>query len=168
LKKNWSLTLLLLTLSLGCIDVIAQEKQRMDENKGIIGEYYVDDLPVIVKLVNELPNKSTIEKLPFLTVVSWKYDGSANNGMPPAEINERMIVLEDSLVSSISKSNKFLHAYSRTGNNLKEFLYYSTSQVEFMNMLNKTLEKHDVYPIEINFYEDPTWSEFKKLLSDFN
>jgi len=64
----------------------AQEKDPMEEPKGIIGRYYEDDLPVIMKFVNELPNDSIISKFPFLTVVSWKYDGSAKNGhsIPPS------------------------------------------------------------------------------------
>ena len=138
------------------------------EHKGIIGRYYENDLPVIVKFVNELPEKKTIDKLPFLTVVSWKYDGSENNGMPPKEINERMIVLEEALEKAMDSTSFFTHVYSRTGNNLKEFVYYSTNQEDFIYMINFTLEKHDVYPIEISFYEDRGWSDFKKVLEDFN
>ena len=145
----------------------AQEKESMEEQKGIIGRYYENDLPVIMKFVNELPNEKIIKKLPFLTVVSWEYDGNENNGMPPKEINERMIVLEEALESSMNKSDIFTHAYSRTGNNLKELVYYTTKQDDFMTMLNRTLEKHDVYPIEINFYEDKEWTDFQKILNDF-
>jgi hypothetical protein len=135
--------------------------------KGIIGKYYENDLPVIMKFVNELPENKIISRLPFLTVISWKYDGSENNGMPLEEINQRMILLEDALENSMSTSKIFRHVYSRTGNNLKEFAYYTKSQDDFMVMLNNTLKKHAEYPIEINFYEDKEWSDFKKILSDF-
>ena len=138
------------------------------EQKGIIGRYYENDFPVIMKFVNELPEPKTIDRLPFLTVVSWKYDGGENNGMPPKEINERMIVLEDALEKAMDSTSCFTHAYSRTGNNLKEIVYYSTNQDDFISMINFTLEEHDVYPIEITFYEDRAWSEFKKVLEDFN
>ncbi|WP_083816269.1 DUF695 domain-containing protein [Flagellimonas ruestringensis] len=87
--------------------------------------------------------------------------------MPPKGVNERMILLEGALESSMSNSDIFTHVYSRTGNNLKELVYYTTKQDEFMKILNGALEKHDVFPIEINFYEDREWTDFKKVLKDF-
>lgn len=145
----------------------AQENGSTETNKGVIARYYENDLPVIMKFVNELPDYKTRNKLPFLTVVSWKYDGSKRNGMPPKKINERMVILEDALEKSMTGTDIFTHVYSRTGNNLKELVYYTKIQDEFMSMLNKTLEKHDAYPIEINFYEDKEWTDFKKILKDF-
>lgn len=148
----------------------AQKKEvaeSQEENKGIIGRYYENELPVIMKFVNELPENKIIKTLPFLTVVSWKYDGSDNNGMPLKEINDKMINLEDALDASIESSSLFRHVYSRTGNNLKEFVYYSNNQNDFITMINKALEKHEKYPIEINFYEDKEWTEFKSVINDF-
>ena len=109
-----------------------------------------------------------MKRLPYLTVISWQYDGSNNNGMPEKEINNKMLVLEEALVSSMENSNIFTDAYFRTGNNLKEFVYYATNQVEFMRLLNQPLENHEAYPIEINFYEDRAWGDFKQLLTSFN
>lgn len=87
--------------------------------------------------------------------------------MPLKEVNTKMIVLEQTIVRTMDASKQYKHAYSRTGNNLKEFVYYSSSQVEFMDLLNQALAKHERYPIEIDFYEDPQWSEFEKLIKDF-
>ena len=146
----------------------SEKEESNEELKGVIGRYYEDDLPVIMKFVNELPESKIISKFPFLTIISWKYDGSENNGMPLDDINQRMIILEDAIEKAIKSYKTFTHVYSRTGNNLKEFAYYSTNQDDFMKMLNKTLEKHSAYPIEINFYEDKEWSDFKIVLKDFS
>lgn len=137
------------------------------KEKGIIGRYYENDLPVIVKFVNEFPENHLRIKFPMLTVISWKYEGETNNGMPLTETNEKMIVLEDAIENTMDSSKQYLDAYSRTGNNLKEFVYYSSSQDQFMTLLNETLVTHERYPIEINFYDDPEWNEFKKLIEDF-
>ena len=142
--------------------------ESKEELKGVIGRYYENDLPVIMKFVNELPENKIISKFSYLTIISWKYDGSTNNGMPLDEINQRMIILEDAIEKAMKSYKTFIHAYSRTGNNLKEFAYYSSSQDDFMKMLNKTLEKHADYPIEISFYEDKEWSDFKIVLKDFS
>jgi hypothetical protein len=147
---------------------MAQSSNSQEELKGIIGEYYEDGLPVIMKFVNELPDQNVMDKLPILTVISWKYDGSQNNGMPLKKINKRMILLEEALEDSMESSKIFTHAYSRTGNNLKELVYYTTEQEAFMTMLNQALESHDEYPIDITFYEDKDWAEFKNVLKDFS
>ena len=160
-----------MALFFGLGKIFGQTKQNIPktetEEKGIIGRYTEDGFPVIMKFVNELPEKQIMNKLPFLVVISWKYNGEKNNGMPEKKTNERMIILEDAIDESIESSKVFTHAYSRTGNNLKEFVYYGTNQYDFMNVLNKTLESHEEYPIEINFYEDKEWTEFKKVLEDF-
>jgi hypothetical protein len=136
-------------------------------HKGIIGRYYEETLPVIVKFVNELPGIDTQKQLTSLTVVSWKYDGSSNNGMPTKEINLKMITLESALEKAMDESKSYVHAYSRTGNGLKEFVYYSKDTDEFMPLLNETLQSHERYPIDIDFYEDSEWIELKKLIEDF-
>lgn len=166
MNKVVVLTLILLILGFG--KSMAQGNNSDEELKGIIGRYHEDGLPVIMKFVNELPDQSVMDNLPILTVISWKYDGSQNNGMPLEEANNRMILLEDALEDSMESSKIFTHAYSRTGNNLKELVYYTTKQDDFMALLNRTLESHDDYPIEINFYEDKEWTEMKNVLKDFN
>ena len=138
------------------------------DKDGIIGEYYENELPVIVKFNKRIPHETTQSKLPILTVISWSYDGSQRNGMPLNQVNQRIIELEKAITNGNSKNRLYKHAYSRIGNNLKELVYYSSSQEEFMQNLNKVLSKHERYPIDIEFYEDKEWSEFKKLLNDFN
>ena len=145
----------------------SENSQISSDEKGIIGRYYEDNFPVIVKFVNEFPEDSIRTKFPILTVVSWKYNGEENNGMPLKDVNKKMIVLEDALEDAMDSSGLYQHAYSRTGNNLKEFVYYCTKQDEFMDILNKSLVNHEKYPINIDFYEDEQWNEFRQLLDDF-
>ena len=137
------------------------------EAKGIIGRVYEDGLPVIYKFINELPPESVRVNLAWLTVLSWKYDGEANNGMPLHDDNQRMIVLEDAIEDCIENDQILRHVYSRTGNNLKEFVYYIHDQDTFLEVLNQALSGHPRYPIEINFYQDEQWQDFKRLLTDF-
>lgn len=48
------------------------QPESAGEEKGVIGEYYENDLPVVVKFINEFPDDPTRRKYPMLTVVSWK------------------------------------------------------------------------------------------------
>jgi len=99
---------------------------------GVIGKATEGGKPVIYAFESELPNFNVQEQLKVLTVISWKYDGDDNNGMPLPSENERMIALEDALIDKLDGSQNTYHAYSRTGNNLKEFSYYVQSKDQFM------------------------------------
>lgn len=143
-------------------------KKKPDKKEtGIIGRYYENDMPVIVKFDSKLPKDSERSRCSILTVVSWKYEESKNNGLPLANDNSRMILLEEALDNCSTKSGVFRHAYSRTGNNLKELVYYATDQEGFLGELNKALVGHDRYPIEITFYNDKEWTEMKELINNF-
>ena len=139
-----------------------------EAEKGIIGRVYEGGLPVIYKFVNELPQDSVRSNLSWLTVISWKYDGESNNGMPLNDENQSMVVLEDAIEDHLENDQVLRHVYSRTGNNLKELVYYIHDQEKFLEAFNKALSGHPRYPIEINFYQDAEWEDFKRLLNDFD
>ena len=137
------------------------------EDTWSVGEAKIKGNPVVYKFTNELPNTSIRNTMPWLTVVSWKYDGSENNGMPQKEINEEMVKLEDGLEAIEGKEKLYFDVYSATGNNLKEFVFYIADRDQFITNFNKALNGHPVYPVEINFYEDKEWSDLVKLQNDF-
>lgn len=134
---------------------------------GIIGRSYEDGLPVIYKLVEEIPEESLRAASPWLTVVSWKYDGSGNNGMPEKDLNQSMVRLEGAIEGALVRPGFCRHAYSRTGNGLKELAYYISDREAFMSAFNDAMSRNPRYPIEINFYNDPEWQDFVGLLEAF-
>ena len=138
------------------------------EDAWTVGKVEVKGKPVIYKFLSQLPNEKVKHSLPWLTVVSWKYDGSTNNGMPLPETNKSMISLEDALEKIQGEGLIYQSVYSATGNNLKEFVFYIADQEKFMQKFNVALSHEPVYPIEINFYEDKEWSDLSKLISDFS
>jgi hypothetical protein len=133
---------------------------------GIVGKSNENGFPVIYKFVDEMPSEEVQARFPWVTVVSWKYDREIRNGMPPEETNKQMLALEDSL-DGLAASGLCRHAYSRTGNGLKELVYYISDRDEFMDAFNVALHDQPRYPLEIDFYEDPQWGDFRKLRSLF-
>ena len=133
---------------------------------GIIGETKEDGLPVIFKFVDELPSQEIRDRFRWLTVVSWKYDRSVRNGMPPESANNQMLALEH-VVEGMEEAGLRRHAYSRTGNGLKELVYYVLEREQFVASFNDALSEHPRYPIEIDFYEDRDWSDFQSIRSMF-
>ena len=137
------------------------------EDTWTVGNAKINGMPVVYKFLSQLPNNKEREKLSWLTVVSWKYDGSTNNGMPPQDTNDSMVVLENALEKINGDGQIYEMAYTATGNGLKEFVYYISDRDKFMEKFNEALSGQPGYPLEINFYEDPDWSDLSKLLADF-
>lgn len=137
------------------------------EDTWSVGEAKIQGKPVVYKFINALPDEDARSKFRWLTVVSWKYDGSKNNGMPPKPVNESMIKLEDGLEEMKGHESVYYDVYSASGNDLKEFVFYITDREIFMSNFNEALKEHPKYPLEINFYEDAEWSDLKKLHKDF-
>jgi len=132
-----------------------------------VGKADIQGRPVIYKFIDATPPASTRQTLPWLTIISWKYDDSENNGMPSSETNRKMIELEDTLEKLSDNNNAYLEVYSATGNNIKEFAFYIADRKTFMANLNEVLRNRPSYPIDITFYEDGDWSDLAKLHHNF-
>lgn len=135
--------------------------------KGIIGRIQEDGVPVIYRFANELPSQSVRAAFGQLAVIAWPYDGSQRNGMPREAANARMIALEKAIEERIESKGECRHAYSRTGNGLKELVYYIADRDGFMEALNDALGDHPRYPIQITFYEDEKWADLRGILELF-
>jgi hypothetical protein len=86
--------------------------------------------------------------------------------MPTEEIYMHIIDLEH-VIENLEQQGYCRHVYSRTGNSLKELVYYIPDRDEFMKEFNEALKDRPVYPIEINFYEDREWKDFQQILEMF-
>jgi hypothetical protein len=117
--------------------------------------------------VNEAPSEERRKQLPWLAIISWTYDGGERNGLPLHDENQRMIALETALRESVESPTLCVHAYSRTGNNRKELVYYISDRDTFMQSLNAALRSHQKYPLSIDFYDDPEWKDFAALRDRF-
>jgi len=156
---------LLLVMALSVLTTGA-EGMEQDRALGTIGKSKEDGFPVIYKFVDEIPSDEIQARFPWLTVVSWRYDRDVRNGMPPEETNKEMLALEDA-IDGLAAAGLCCHAYSRTGNGLKELAYYIADRDKFMDAFNAALERQPQYPLEIDFYDDPQWDDFRKLRSMF-
>ena len=74
-----------------------QSPTNSNEPKGLIVKKDEDGFPVIYSLVDEFPDISIRQSLQWLTVIGWRYDGTSRNGMPPPDVNSKMMALEDAV-----------------------------------------------------------------------
>lgn len=124
-----------------------------------------DGLPILWTFVPEMPAAERRKALPWLTVISWKYDGTSNNGMPDTATNDQMLAL-DAVLSAMERPETCAEAYRRIGKNLREFVLYVSAQETFLAELNERLASQPTYPIEITLYPDEEWSDLKILIDD--
>jgi len=117
-----------------------------------------DGLPIIIKVMEDFPPENVRERFGWLAVISWRYDASENNGMPVPAVNDQMIQLEHA-IDTIQENELCVQVYSKTGNGLKELVYYIGDRDEFMQTLNDALSDQPRYPLEIEFFEDPEWGD---------
>ena len=140
----------------------------MTDAQGVLAQAEEDGYPVLYRFIDQTPSDSKREQLEWLTVISWTYDKTVRNGMPPEDINEHMVRLESSLADDVESPGFCEHAVSKTGNGTKEFSYYINDRDAFIEKLNAALDGQPVYPIEITFYHDPEWKDFEMIRSLFD
>lgn len=137
------------------------------EPSGRIVETKKDGLPILWTYFPEIPEEAERRVTPWLTIVRWEYDGSGNNGMPSATVNQQMLQLEE-ILAQIERPKSLIEAYRRVGAGLREYVLYIADRENFLKEFNSRAAAHPRYPIEIRFYEDEAWSELRDLIDDFS
>ncbi len=99
---------------------------------------------------------------PIRIIVVWKYQ--SESGQPVAEDHQLMNLLEDTLESALKKDDGFATlALVSTGEDLREWTYYTKSESEFMSRLNYALGGMAYFPIEIHTALDPNWEMYEQF-----
>ncbi|MGA7291034.1 MAG: DUF695 domain-containing protein [Terriglobales bacterium] len=98
---------------------------------------------------------------PIRIIIAWKYE--AGNGQPIAEDYQRMTSLEDALESALEEDHLATLALVSTGEDLREWTYYTKSENEFMARLNYALCGIPAFPIEIHTASDPNWDMYEQF-----
>lgn len=94
------------------------------------------------------------------------YDGSDYEGMPSAEENQHMQML-DAALGKIERPGFCVEAYRRIGAGVREFVLYISDREKFLEEFNNCVTQDRPYPITIKFYKDEEWSELCDLIDDF-
>jgi hypothetical protein len=100
---------------------------------------------------------------PVRIIIVWKYN--SESGQPAAEEHQRMNQMEDALELALGENCFATLALVSTGENLREWTYYSKSEDEFMARLNFALAGAPLHPIEIHIAHDPNWDAYQLFRS---
>lgn len=99
--------------------------------------------------------------LPDRIILVWRYE--SQSGLPSTAEREAMDRLEDALAPVIEKPGFAMLALVSTGENLREWVYYTKSEQKFLQALNAAFAKQPRFPIEIHAAPDPKWSTYERF-----
>lgn len=142
--------------------IMSTPNSAAGDSSWLLLEYQNEGYPIVMKVMEELPSESVRDRFGWLTVISWKYDRTENNGMPLPAVNSQMVDLEHA-IDEIQENDLCVQVYSKTGNGLKELVYYISDRDEFMTSFNEVLADHPRYPLDIEFFEDPQWGDLQTV-----
>ncbi|CDG84364.1 DUF695 domain-containing protein [Janthinobacterium agaricidamnosum] len=120
-----------------------------------------DAQAIIYRFVDAFHPDWDLSTQPDRIILAWKYQ--AENGMPSPAERERMEALEEILEPVVEEEGFATLALVSTGENLREWVYYTASGEEFFNRLNQALAIHPRFPIEIHSAPDPAWTTYERL-----
>ena len=120
-----------------------------------------DGRKIVYRFIQEYSPTFDRSKYPVRVTVSWRY--SSPTGMPSVPERESMDKLEDLLVPQVRPSLASL-ALVRTGNNLRQWTFYTSSEAEFRKKLEQALKKNSQQPVEVESELEPGWETYEQFV----
>lgn len=116
---------------------------------------------IIFRFVDDLQPGFESSTQPVRIIIQWEYDNEVGQGMPQPEEHARMDMLEDILDPVVSQDGCATLVLVSTGEHLREWVYYSRSEDEFMSRLNQALAGQPPFPLGIHIAQDAEWSTWR-------
>lgn len=116
---------------------------------------------IIFRYAKELKLSFDPASQPVRIIIVWKYE--SESGQPVAEDHRRMNQLEDLLEAALDRDCFATLALVSTGEGLREWTYYASSDDEFMARLNYAFAGVPEFPVEIHTAYDPEWCVYEEF-----
>ena len=101
---------------------------------------------------------------PWLAVMTLKYDGSKNNGMPNNADYELLGRIEDEIMLSLKDKDGNLNIGRQTANNERDIYFACKDFRKVSKTFNETQKKYgDRFEIEYDIYKDKYWQTFERF-----
>lgn len=122
-----------------------------------------DEMAIIYRYVDAFHDDWDLSSQPDRIIIAWRYEDET--GMPAPNEREHMEELEAALAPVVEEGGFATLALVSTGENLREWIYYTQSGEEFFNRLNTALASRPKFPIEIRSAADPAWSTYAGFMA---
>jgi len=103
---------------------------------------------------------------PWISILTLKYDGNENNGMPNEEDYQALNLIEDEIMAELKDIEDYLNIGRQTADNEREIYFackdYRKPSKVFYNIQKKYGDKFD---INYDIYKDKYWQSFDRFIS---
>lgn len=123
-----------------------------------------DGIPFLLRFRPHLNDFIETRRYSKRLTVLLPYDSDNDSLMPTDEQTELFRNIEDALVDILESDVQAVLAFVYTGQNQKEWHWYSTDINETGKRLNDVLSNFDRLPLELSAEDDPDWSEYNSVL----
>jgi len=131
------------------------------EEQWAILEAEEDGVPLLFRFRTAIPVGDTTA-FPFLISILWTYDGKRNEGMPDDGTLAMMDRVEDAL-DWVDDSGEAFLMVAVTGNNRREWIWYTDDRARYMALVNKALPRQTKFPLDFATSEDPSWQTYRSI-----
>ena len=118
---------------------------------------------IIYNVIDSVPDRQQRE-LPYQMTITWDYD--SDTGMPSATELARMYEMEDLIKPEVERQGMARWAYTATGENWREWVFYTSSDQAFVERVRKKLSQGETYPIELTAQREPGWDTYRAVRSN--
>ena len=116
------------------------------------------DRKIIFRYIEEFQPSFQRTSYPDRIIISWRYD--SDSGLPSASQRMRMERLEDLLEPVTERTGLASLVLVSTGENLREWIYYTESEHRFFEALNTALVGEAQFPVQIHAGRDASWKSY--------
>jgi hypothetical protein len=125
-----------------------------------------DGTPFLLRFRPHLQDFIATNKYNKRLTILWRYKSHDSSLMPSNDEMGLMKEVEDALVDILENDIQSVLTFVYTGQNQREWHWYSVDINETGKRLNKALSAFNKLPIELSSEEDPDWSEYNAVLEE--
>ena len=122
-----------------------------------------DGRQIVFRFIQEYLPSFDRSKFPVRVTLSWRYESAT--GMPSAPERESMDQFEDLVGPQVESPLLASLALVRTGDNLRQWTYYTTSEDAFRAKFGVAVRSAPQAPVELKVEPDPAWEKYEQFRS---
>ncbi len=120
---------------------------------------------MLIAVVNtQLLNWESKASHPWIAVITIKFDGRNNNGMPNENDYQSLNEIEESMLQKLSDKDGYLYIGRQTTDNERDIYFACKDFREPSKVFFKTqIDNSDKFEIEYDIYKDKYWQSFERF-----
>jgi hypothetical protein len=142
-----------------------QKKEKFPNSWKLYSGNWHDGFPILLKIRDSIDHIIASNIYPERYVITWKLARTSDVIMSEAEA-DAVARFELKIKSALEKNQLAIFVAAATHNGERDWIFYCRNSDEAHRQLNFTLQNESIKPIEIMSCADPSWKEYKGILTN--